>query len=43
MIKMNSQQQQQTFEKQKKSLFTCITCHVAFPTSEGQRNHYRTE
>ncbi|KAI9251489.1 C2H2 type zinc-finger-domain-containing protein, partial [Phascolomyces articulosus] len=25
------------------SVFTCTTCHVAFPTSEGQRNHYRTD
>lgn len=24
-------------------LFTCLACHVAFPTSERQRDHYRTE
>jgi pre-60S factor REI1 len=25
------------------SLFTCLACQVAFPTSERQRAHYRTE
>ncbi|KAJ8654524.1 hypothetical protein O0I10_009830 [Lichtheimia ornata] len=24
-------------------LFTCLACHVAFPTSERQRDHYRTD
>jgi hypothetical protein len=25
------------------ALFTCMACQVAFPTSERQRSHYRTE
>jgi pre-60S factor REI1 len=24
-------------------LFTCLTCQIAFPTAEGQRDHYRTD
>lgn len=23
--------------------FTCLACRVGFPTSEGQRQHYKTE
>lgn len=25
------------------NLFTCLTCQVAFPTTDRQRAHYRTE
>ncbi|KAI9481600.1 MAG: C2H2 type zinc-finger-domain-containing protein [Benjaminiella poitrasii] len=27
----------------KNAMFTCLACQVAFPTSERQRNHYRTD
>ncbi|KAI7898748.1 C2H2 type zinc-finger-domain-containing protein [Cokeromyces recurvatus] len=27
----------------KTTMFTCLACQVAFPTSERQRNHYRTD
>ncbi|KAI9485025.1 C2H2 type zinc-finger-domain-containing protein [Zychaea mexicana] len=33
----------QSTSDRSKTLFTCLACHVAFPTSEGQRNHYRTD
>ncbi len=25
------------------STFTCLSCRVGFPTSEGQRQHYKTD
>lgn len=29
--------------KPRNNLFTCLACQVAFPTTERQRTHYRTE
>jgi pre-60S factor REI1 len=30
-------------EEQNSGLFTCMACQVAFRSSEGQRNHYRSD
>lgn len=29
--------------KPRNQLFTCLACQVAFPTTDRQRAHYRTE
>lgn len=44
---MQQQQQQQQYLSNplqpRNHLFTCLACQVAFPTSERQRTHYRSE
>ncbi|KAI8393587.1 C2H2 type zinc-finger-domain-containing protein [Radiomyces spectabilis] len=35
--------QQSEPQSPRNAMFTCLACHVAFPTSDRQRQHYRTD